>query len=85
MSVSLELLWSLINVIVRRKGNSRGLLDEHFSGTGTESSLFCLLCLVLRAVAITARITTKQATVFIPHWTVLPTAQNIIQSEIEKY
>ena len=67
------------------ENSGSGLLDEHFSGTGRDSSFDCLLCLLLSAVAITARITTKQATVFIPHWTVLPTAQNIIQSEIEKY
>ena len=42
------------------------LLDEHFSGTGRDSSFDCLLCLVLRAVAMTARTTTKQDTNFIP-------------------
>ena len=54
------------------------LLDEHFSGTGGDSSFGCFLFLLfLWAVAATARITTKQVTNFIPSRIFHPTAQNI--------
>ena len=80
MSVNLELLWpcKYDRLAGKCQWCASGLLDEHFSGVGGDSSFGCFLFLLfLWAVAATARITTKQVTNFIPSRIFHPTAHNI--------